>query len=52
MYNLGTTFELEDAIKDLKRIMQRTGMKIDDSLLPHIAMDLVKAEQEFKKNKT
>ena len=52
MYNLGTTFELEDAIKDLKRIMQRTGMKIDDSLLPHIAMDLVKAEQEFKKDKT
>ncbi len=52
MYNLGTSFELEDALKDLKKIMKRTGMKIDESLLPHIAMDLVKAEQEFKKDKT
>lgn len=52
MYNLGTSFELEDALKDLKQIMKRTGMKIDESLLPHIAIDLVKAEQEFKKDKT
>lgn len=52
MYNLGTSFELEDALKDLKKIMKRSGMRIDESLLPHIAMDLVKAEQEFKKDKT
>lgn len=52
MYNLGTSFELEDALKDLKKITKRTGMKIDEGLLPHIAMVLVKAEQEFKKDKT
>ncbi|MDN6181816.1 MAG: hypothetical protein L0I92_03640 [Staphylococcus equorum] len=52
MYNLGTSFELEDAIKDLSKLSQRSGLNIDDSIIPHLAMELVKAEQEYKKDKT
>lgn len=52
MYNLGTSFEYEDAIVDLKRIFESKNFKIKDDELIHIAIELVKAEQQYKLNET
>lgn len=49
MYNLGTSFELEDAIKDLSKLSQRSGLNIDDSIIPHLGMELLRAEQYGEK---
>ncbi|UXU66026.1 hypothetical protein MUA52_09340 [Staphylococcus agnetis] len=52
MYNLGSSFEFQDAIEDLKRIFESNNLKVKDDELIRIAMKLVKAEQQYKLNDT
>lgn len=48
MFSLGASFDYRDAIDDLKTIYKSKGLKVEDDILIYLAMELVKAEQNYR----
>lgn len=50
MSRLKVSYDFMDAIEDIKEISKDKKLGITKDVLPHLAIELVKAEQERKKN--
>lgn len=50
MVKLNVSYDFIDALEDIKEISKDKKLGITKDVLPHLAIELVKAEQERKKN--